>query len=278
MQTRIVLHGKNVKGILIGLYKNIGENKVQVNKRTDGAECVFEESSEARNAVSKTVREYVVNYVEPEQIKKIINRGYSFFNPYERKNLINAVQKAISAEEDIHGQLFAMRRNRIIENVTEHYFKENSELNLEGFVPFRLGDYYNELEDAVEYNAEAFLIRKEYEEFIALLKSYLSSQPVSMKTLDIVVTENREYVFYDGSGRNITAKLSREVHGEFEPDGDDLLINILISKNPANIKIHNRKFMKKEIADTLKLVFENRCCFCNCCKLCKKNISTQSVH
>ncbi len=267
------MHGKNVEGILNGLNKNIGDKKACVKKMHDGAECVFDESPEVRKAVNRTVREYVVSFLEPEEIRKIICRDYSFFNTFERKKLVKAVQKAISGEEDIHGQLFAMRRNRIIENVSENYFKENTELNLEGFIPFRLNDYSDELREAVEYNAEAFIVRKEYEEFILLLKGYLSSQPVALKSLEIVVTENREYIFYDGAGRNITSRLSREVFTDFEPSADDLLVNILISKNPGKITIHNRRFMKRETADTLRLIFENRCNFCDKCKLCEKNHS-----
>lgn len=273
MQTTIVLHGKNLEWILNGLQRNLGETPVDVKKKADGVECAFEESSSVRKAVNKTVREYVVNFLEPEEIRKIINKGYSFFDPYERTNLVKAVQKTISDEDDIHGRLFAMRRNRIIEAVSESYFKEHNELNLEGFVPFRLAAYYGELEEAVEYNAEAFVVQKEYEEFILLLKTYLAAQPVSLKLLEIVVTENRGYIFYDISGRNITSKLSCEVFEGFEPEFDDLLINVLITKNPAKIVIHNRKFMKKEIADTLKLIFEKRCVFCEGCNLCKKNHS-----
>ena len=273
LQAKIILHGKNSDEILKGLNRNLGNGMAKVKKRPGGAECVFDECDEARKAVNKTVREYVVRFVEPLEIKRIINRVYSFFEPFEKKKLINAVQQAIDGEEDIHDQLFVMRRNRIIESVSESYFKENSSLNLDGFVPFRLQSYCDELENLVEYNAEAYIVKKEYAEFVYLLKNYLLEQPSLMRKIDVAVTENRQYIFFDGMGRDISHKLCREMFSEFEVGSDDMLVNVLITKNPEKIVIHNRRFMKKEIADTLKLIFDDRCSFCEECNLCKKNHS-----
>jgi len=270
---RIVLQGRNADEILNGLNRNLSDSKAEIKKMPHGAECVFDECDEVRRGVNKTVREYVVHFVEPEEIKKIVNKDYAFFEPYEKKKLANYVQKAIDGEVDIHEQLFVMRRNRIIESVTERYFKENTKLNLEGFVPFRLQSYHDELESLVEYNAEAYLVKKEYAEFIYLLKNYLCDQPKRLKSLEVFVTENRQYIFKNCQGKDITTKLCREVNGECCMAEDDVLVNVLVTQNPAKLNIHNRRFMKNEVAETIKLIFDDRCTFCEGCSLCKKNHS-----
>lgn len=269
MQTRIVLHGRNEKEILNGLNRNLSKSNARVRQIQTGAECVFEDSTDVRKAVDRTVREYIVKFMEPIEVKKIINQGYDFFDGCDKKALANAVQNAIAGEENIRDKLFVMRRNRIIESVSENYFKENSYLNLEGFLPFRLQRYHNELEEMVEYNAEVYMIQKEYDEFIWLLKSYLSEQPKTMCCINIVVAENGEYIFCDGMGRNITKKLSKEIPTDCGNREDDLIVNVLVGKNPSKIVIHNSRYMKKEILKTIKLIFGDSCSVCEGCGLCK---------
>ncbi len=272
LQTRIVLHGKNVEEIVRGLNDNLAESVIGLKEISDGAECVFEDCEKARKAVDKTVREYIVRVCEPGEIKRIINKGYDFFDYPEKRDLEKYVINAIENEEDIHDRLFVLRRNRIIEKVSNGYFSEKNEMNLEGFSNFRLKNYYNELEELVSYSADAFVMRREYEEFMSLLKTYLSVQPHVFKCLNIVVAENREYIFFDNSGRNISKKLEAETIEEFgrNADSDDLLVNVLINKNPQKVIIHNRKFMKREIFDTIKAVFGNNCEICDGCPLCRK--------
>lgn len=276
MQAKVFLQGKNSDEIYEVLSRNLNQSKAKVRKINYGAECVFDEFNDVKQGLSKTVREYVVNFVEPGEIKKIVNRCYDFFDSYEKKLLAGEVKKAIDGETDIQEQLFVMRRNRIIEKVSENYLREHSTLNIEGFVPFRLQSYRDELETLVEYNAEAYMVKREYTEFIFLLKSYLETQPVFLNAIEVFVTENRQYIFFSSSGKDITKKLEREMFSDSEPGQDDMLVNVLITKNPGKIVIHNRRFMKKEIADTLKLIFENRCIFCEGCNLCKKNHSIKT--
>ena len=54
----------------------------------------------------------------------------------------------------------------------------------------------------------------------------------------------------------------------FQHESDDVLISLLINKNPENIVIHNRHFMKKEVYDTISLIFGERVGNCNGCRLC----------
>ena len=75
MQTRVVLHGKNSMEILNGLNRNFENFNVSIAQWGNGAECVFEDCEEARRAVNKTVREYVVDVLEPSEIKRIIKKA-----------------------------------------------------------------------------------------------------------------------------------------------------------------------------------------------------------
>lgn len=271
LQTCLVLRGVFADEITNVLCRNMQGENAGVKKLSDGAECTFEDCESARCAVCRSVREYIVETCEEAEIKKIINKAYGCFSPEDKKSLIKSVKSAIDTEEDIHNKLFVMRRNRIIESISRDYFEEKNEINLEGFLTFRLKSYVKELAELVDYNADSFLMQKEYEEFINLLKSYINLQPHQIEMLHVVVTENREYIFYDKNGNVLTRELEIETEEElgWEYSSDDLLVNVLINKNPAVITLHNRQFMKREVVDTIESLFSGRVEKCNGCVFCR---------
>ncbi|MDP4117787.1 MAG: putative sporulation protein YtxC [Bacillota bacterium] len=276
MQTKVVLHTSGDTSELFKKLCGALESKnasAKVKETGGGVECVFNETEErnARRAISETARGYIVDNFEEREIVRIIAEGYTFFNGDEKRRLTESIRNSIHNEEDIHDKLFVLRRNRIIETVIDNYFDEKRVLNLDGFLPFRLQDYSKELEDLIDYSADNFLMRKEYDEFIELLKAYVSVQPHEIDVLNIVVTENREYIYYDSREKPLKGEFEMEAAEEFGAgyESEDLLVSILITKNPRKIIIHNRQFMKHEIAQTVEKIFEGRVGKCDGCKLCR---------
>ena len=56
------------------------------------------------------------------------------------------------------------------------YLIFNDNLNLEGFVRFRTKDYWDFLCETVDSAADAYLINREYQEFIRLLRYFVELQ------------------------------------------------------------------------------------------------------
>ena len=270
MQTEIVLYADNIKKLEKNLKDNINGKEVKVIFDENTAKCVFEKNSDNLGAVSKSVREFIVENMESAEIERLIEEGYGFFEKTEKAEFKEDIEKAISSQPDILTRLFVLRRNRIIENCTEDFLKENSLINIDGFLTFRLKDYKDEIESLIDYHADDFLMKREYKEFLLLLSSYVDTQERKTDKLNIVVTENREYLYYDGHGKPLNREYEAEAAAEFggRYSSEDLLINVLINKNPAEIVIHNRQFIKKEILSTIEKIFGERIGFCDGCALC----------
>lgn len=271
MRTKIVLRAADSDYLCNTLGKNLADKKCKIKKFSGGAECVFDEIENVRGAIVKTVRDYIVNNCEEKEISKILNREYKCLSFDERKILKSSIKKSIDIQADIRQQLFVMKRNRIIDMMTNKYFDENRELNVDGFVPFWLKNYGYELQHLVDYSADEYVMKKEYAEFIYLLKEYLKLKPQKMRVLNIVATQYGGYEYFSENGAEITLSLKRKCleNSDGFCSEEDILTGILINVNPGKIVIHKKEYMQREILGTITKIFENSCIFCKECSICK---------
>ena len=72
------------------------------------------------------------------------------------------------------------KKFNILYNSFYNYLSSNKNLLLEGFINFRLKKYFNLLDNTLNEAVNQFIIEKEYQEFISLLKMYVNSQACRM--------------------------------------------------------------------------------------------------
>ena len=58
---------------------------------------------------------------------------------------------------------------------------------LDGFVNFRLKNYVKSLEEIVDYSVQQYIIEKEYNDFINLLKLYIDSKAPELPFVNLIV-------------------------------------------------------------------------------------------
>ena len=66
------------------------------------------------------------------------------------------------------------------------YINENQELNIKGFITFRIKSYIEILEYVVEIAIEKFVLEKEYKELVGVLKEYIKSESPKIKIIHLV--------------------------------------------------------------------------------------------
>ncbi|MCL2838364.1 MAG: putative sporulation protein YtxC [Oscillospiraceae bacterium] len=246
-----------------------------------------------------SITEDIIEKYEKKLLDKIINTHYFYFLNYEKIKIVEKALRRLEKNEDDAASL----RLDIIREKLEEYSAELSEeggpnghtgnfpsagsanpnngflqKTLEGFVRFRLREYYSLLETVVDDAAQEYLIEREYEEFIGLLKYFLSISESKIPLLHIETTD-RGYRFFDNNRKDITyeclvdfltpidSAFLPETHTlqgfqldatvEEEVNHDDMLISTLISLSPEKI-LWYRADEKSEIATTVKKIFENR--------------------
>ncbi|MNI02985.1 YtxC-like family protein [compost metagenome] len=163
------------------------------------------------------------------------------------------------------------RRTLIADQVHEH-MQENSLLILDGFLRFRIQEYVEELREIVEYAMDEYLMDKQYQEFISLLKYFVYIQEAKIPTAHLIHKGGHEFIIMDDQlepidTNAIDSSLKLEVLDK-DINFEDMIVSTLISVSPANIYIHTRE-PDMPIIHTIVQIFEDRTTICPYCRMCQ---------
>ena len=96
------------------------------------------------------------------------------------------------------------------------YLANNKKLYLSGFINFRLSKYIDILGDIVDEAVNSFIIEKEYNEFISLLRMYINSQ--KSKTGIVHVIYSRNFTILLDENKNIIENSKDVFNAKFLSD------------------------------------------------------------
>ena len=235
-------------------YKNIIIHSTEKCCQTDS---IFHIASSLSNTI--------LTVYEPQILKKIIYSNYFYFSDIEKKHILDEVIKILNTSpKDI------LSRRKIVFSAFESYLKENRTINLDGFINFRLKEYKSELDDAVDLAVDKFIIEKEYNEFISLLKLYIASKEDSMPEVHLIYN-NHEAILLDEHHNKINTYdhiFDAKYLSDISFSSNDYALNAILDIVPQKLYIHLMNSEEDEFITTLKLIFENRICICHSCPIC----------
>lgn len=214
----------------------------------------------------------VIDELEEEFIKNIIHKNYFYFNFNERKHILEMCFEIFADDFNLY---FDKKYNYLINNF-ETYLSTNKSIVLSGFINFRIKDYMSILEDIVEQAVNAFVIEKEYLEFVSLLKMYINSQKCNCDVVHLVYdNENSILLDEDKNIINVSDDVFKAKYlSDISFSSNDFALNGLLTLLPKKIHVHLVDNCVDEFIHTLGLIFENRievCSDCNICKIYKSN-------
>ncbi len=227
-----------------------------------------------KHYMANAFSDIIVYDMESKLIHKILTDHYYYFTPQEKQSILKHVDGVLDSEEIRYhdGITYKISRKAKILHQIMDFLKENQTIHMDGFVRFRLKTYLYELEEGIDKAVEEFLMEKEYDEFIRLLRYFVDIQEAKIDTANVLISEDGKYVLYDHVNRMINSEYLDDLATEMADKDisyDDLLISSLITLAPKKIVIHFAgKVKNKEIIETIKNVFSNRVYICNGCQLC----------
>jgi len=224
--------------------------------------------------IANAICEYILEVEEPNLIEYIISTDYCYFDVRERseifRNSINILSEE-NADSFISKPNTVSMKSKILNNLID-YLDDNNEINVEGFVLFRLKDYLLEINEIVEKAVEDFLVDKEYNEFIKLLKYFVDVQESKVDQIHVIFDEGKRFKLYDKYRKPLNNDYVNSVAAELAENNinqDDLLISALITIAPKEILVHNLpRFNRGKIIQTLEKIFPEKVHCCNSCELC----------
>lgn len=213
--------------------------------------------------------QWICQKYESRILRQIISSNYGYFSGQDQAKIFRIVsddrQKNVNNDAKIES---------IQEQISE-YLKTSDKLFLDGFVRFRLKEYREELEDAVEEGVDKFLLRREYDEFIDLLKFFVEIQTPQVKLLHVISQESGKYRFLDEDENDITQECMAEFLADLlseEITYGDMLLSVLIILAPPKIVWHQSQLeANKELLQTAQMIFGENLTLCQNCAICKNN-------
>lgn len=204
----------------------------------------------------------VIDFYEPKLLKKLINSNYFYFSNLEKEEIYNLCLNNV----DFTGSVNIVSS---ISNSFFEYFSSERSLILDGFVHFRLQNYIKFLDSIVDICVNKFIIDREYNEFISLLRLYISSSASSCDIIHLIY-QNEESILLDSSKKiiQLDSSLSNFKYlSDISFSSNDFALNTLLTLLPKKLYIH---IIDKEddFISTLKLIFEDRVSICNDCNIC----------
>lgn len=216
--------------------------------------------------LSELITEVVLEFYEEKLLKQMLNYNYFYFDEYERLCICENCFKIMENEEEIE----IKNREEIIEDSVFSYVEEKKSMILDGFVYFRLKEYFSYLDNVIDTAVNQFIIEKEYNEFINLLRIYVDSKKTECELLHLIYI-NGESILLDNN-KNIVSISDNIFNAKYLSDisfsSNDFALNTLLTLLPAKIEIHLIG-KEDEFINTIKLIFENKVSICRECNICK---------
>ena len=164
----------------------------------------------------------------------LFRSNYFYFDNFEKKLIEENCYAYITSDED---DSLKFRKDEVWNSISKYIF-ENKSMILDGFVNFRLDEYLNTIDDIVDYSVNKYVIEKEYNEFINLLKLYIDSKETEADLVHLVYT-NGESILLD-SNRNIISLNDNIFNAKYLSDisfsSNDYALNALLTLLPKELK------------------------------------------
>ncbi len=224
--------------------------------------------------ISNVLYKIVLEEYKEKEMFDYLTENYFFLKQDEIIEVEELVMKILLGNESLNfdNLVYCMNKiNSIIDKI-KSCLEENSEININGFIRFRMKELREDIENIIDKVIESYMVEKEYKEFIKLLKYFVEIQESKIEEVNIVIDEGGNYSIIDSNKNDIFNEFMKELI-ECKVDGDvkmeDIIISGLITNAPQRVIIHGKQnCINKEFIDTIENVFENKVNFCNGCTLC----------
>ncbi len=223
--------------------------------------------NEFYSLISTMLSFLVIDELEEEFLKRSLFSEYFYFDLAERKKILNICNEVFADDfPNLFNKRFSTLYNSFLKYISSH-----RNIVLQGVVQFRTKGYLKILNDVVQEAVNIYIIEKEYNEFISLLKLYINSQPsltgvvhmVYSSSECVLLDENKEIIGDDKNAFDL------RYLSDITFSANDYTLNSLLNLLPKRIYVHLIDNYTDEFINTIQSVFENRVQFCNDCGICR---------
>ncbi|GBF73259.1 hypothetical protein PA598K_01544 [Paenibacillus sp. 598K] len=216
------------------------------------------------------VAEYIINELEPETLRRIIHRYCDAHNAEELQMIESYCAQVINGQStEAESILERQKRKMVVARETEAFLMGHGRLHLQGFLTFRLNSYRAVLREIVQYAVDEYVLEKQYQDFLTLLRYFVSLQEPRLPVVHLVHEDETSFRLYDNAFEPLEYQApDRTLTGllETEMQADDRVVSSLIAASPLRIIIHTSE-PELQIFNTIESIFIDRVERCDNCRL-----------
>ena len=220
--------------------------KIDFDEKEKGLCCYIGKGSGNMESFCTTLSDYIWTH----QVDVFL-KGYLRRNPLlTEQEAMNGAAKALSVAMSIKDGCDVIK-----EKLIEYFNGGNRYIIIEGFLRFRMQELKKDLTALADLCADELIAKREYEEFIALLRSFVDIQKPSDHEVHLFAEANGAHRLFDSAGQDMLTP--EELSPDITPD--DLILSTLVSVAPCKIYLYNEKNSgNPQLLDTVKSIFPGR--------------------
>jgi len=218
------------------------------------------------NLLATSISHYVVKELKEALVQDILYQNREILSFSEREKIFQEI--AESGAVDIGNTSSSDIKSKIWGYLLEGH----GYLNLEGFLRFRLIEYYRFLESNVYLTLGSFLKRQKQYAYVGMLKLHLSLREPRLEVAHLTADTEGQIYLSSEHPRDISSwKMIPLPIGEASAEMfEEELYQLLVNYAPRHLVLHRRVLFNYErIASILQGVFEERLTVCSGCFSCK---------
>ena len=228
-------------------------------------------AAEVWNRSARALADFILSAKEEQLLRGLIQK-YTSYEPEECVKIEDYCLLLLSGGDDTGGQEARRRRKKKVMRAIRSYLEEHASLHLDGFIRFRLQPDMAELQEVVDYAVDEFVLERQYQEFIALLKYFVYIQETKVPLAHLMHSGGHDFTLLNEELQPLEPKhvmdgmIVEMVDCDMEME--DMIVSTLINVSPQNIVIHTRE-PDSQVIKTIQQIFESRvhvCVRCNACQ------------
>lgn len=230
---------------IINYNDDVIEIKISTKDRTD--ETVLEISREITDILMQVIKEVI--------LKEYIQKSYGDKYNQEIEKIYLKSLEVFKSKDLLLREIIFCRMN--------NYILNNDHIDVDGFVKFRMKELMGYIANICEDALEEYLIEKDYDEFISVLRYFINVQETKIDTLKVYIRKDNSFILYDKNDNIIENENDEELINMFIKENlnyEDFLISTLLSLCPNHIIIYDslQTNSSREIIETIKAIFEEK--------------------
>ncbi|MGZ9583427.1 sporulation protein YtxC [Paenibacillus marinisediminis] len=268
MQEMDDLHTQ-ANGVILEKFDSGSSASITCSGRLPGFQLALQ-AQDVWNRAARALAEYILSVKELPLLRELIKKEKNIDPSDVEKIEAYCIQLLNGMDDSTHHEA-RKRRCMKLRKVLFHYLEEHTQLHIDGFIRFRLDSYVTELREVVAYAMDEYVLERQYQEFISLLKYFVFIQDTKIPLAHLVHKGGHEFTLLNEQW--LPLESSHIMDGmvvetiDCDMEMEDMIVSTLIHVSPGHIVIHTCE-PESQVIKTIEQIFEARVHVCGYCPSC----------